>query len=457
MLTTVFQVRGNDCLFNSFNEALIVQDAPSLRVDAIGIAQFLLFLYPLYERTFVRGVALSVRNNDGTPFRLRYQEGRQGYDTENETRLWGVLQESMRRLCADENKTYGVGNSGGMDSRVILYLLHTLGKKSAPYTLGDSPSDAVFIATKVASTLRMVNTVVPIERDFLPRYAKRVVRERSMYSTLYSWYLSGERRLPAFDVNLTGFNGDNMLGSHLTGVLSAIGNKDALYKFIYNHYRVVDDRIVRQFLRAPYRHFLDAAYEDYLNHIRSSDNTRNENIFGEFNFMCRQMRFIRNSLIFDFCGRYEWFSPFYTKEFMDLALSLTLDERFERRLYCATLKRYMGVFRNLRFAGGPLSNSDLERPIIRRVKEYLWTKGEKYGLSFFKGNHKNTIAWMEESDALDFIRECFQVPSPVFDELFQVEVILDNLSMLFSKHVHFLFNLLTVKLWIEHYDDVVTL
>lgn len=451
-LTTAYRSRPQGPLHAGFDEALRAQSRP--RCDWVGIVQFLLFLHPLYEKTFVEDLDFVARGPDGEPFRLRYREDREGYARANEDRLWGVLREGVARIARDDAKVYGVGNSGGMDSRVVLWLLRERGRRCAPYTLGDVPSDAAWVADRVAKRLGLANTPVAVAHDFLARYAQRVVRERPMYSTLYAWYLSGEASLPRFDLHVTGFNGDNMLGSHLVPQLREIEGRDRLHRFVYDHYRIADDDAVRRFLTRRYAWLPDEAYAHFERRIAASENRRNENVFEEFNFRCRQLRFIRRSLNFDFGGRFAWASPFYTRAFMELALELSFEERLDRRLYRAAVRRWARELADLRFERQRDSLLDRERPLVRRLKGGLWSAAARIGASRLKGNHKDVARWLRETDALAWVRDRFEEPSPVFDEVFSRRAILDGLAGLAEKQLHLLSGLLTVKLWLDEHEEV---
>ena len=454
MFKTGFHLIGKRETFSSMDTILKRNDL-NLSIDKIGIIQFIIFNYSLYNRTFIKNIKFFITKSDGSELNFTYSEDRDGYFPPNEKKLWDLLQDTIIQFTQDKQKVYGVGNSGGLDSRVILYLLHQVNANIVSYTLGDAPSDAVFIADKVAKRLKIPNHHIPIEADFLEKYWETVIEKTPMFSILYSWYLSGANSLPPFDLHITGFNGDNMLGSHLSKELLAIRNKEELYKYIYDHYRMVPDEVLRPLLRD--KKLLESAYNDYLQEVRRSKNRMNENIFEEFNFRSRQLRFVRNAIIFDYCGRYNWVSPFFTEEFIDFALSLTVEERNQSRLYYNTVKRYMKEFNNLRFERSPFNLADQNHKLIQSLKNILWEKDIKFNLHlYYKGNHKNVNKWIEYSDTLEFIRGKFKTPNELFSNIFDVQYILDNLDCLFSQNIYIVFNLLTVKLWMEKYAGVIS-
>src|SRR5262245_37047954 len=88
-------------------------------IDKIGIVQFILFKHPLYDRTFLEDVKFNYCRPDGREFELEYRENRDGYDSKNEERLWELLNAILKEYMSDSRKLYGIGNSGGLDSRFI--------------------------------------------------------------------------------------------------------------------------------------------------------------------------------------------------------------------------------------------------------------------------------------------------------------------------------------------------
>lgn len=456
MLETCFALSSSKANYSTFAHAL--QDCPEApKLDLLGLTQFILFLYPFFDRTFAQGVSFRAGLAGGTPFHLRFEEGRTDYDPNNEERLWEVLGRSMEHLCGGKAAVYGVGNSGGMDSRVILYIARQQGVSLAPYTLGDSPSDAMHIAFRVAKRLGLGNQAVAIPRRFLQSYAEQLILERPMYSLIYTWYMGGADGLPPFDVHLTGFNGDNMLGSHLPEGIDQVQDAQQLRDIIYGHYLVNSPEALRGYLRPAYRDLPDAVREDFDTRLAHTRHLHPENVFEEFNFMSRQLRFIMQSVNFDFCGRYPWCSPFFTKEFMEFATTLSFAERFGRRLYRNTLRRYMPELRNIRFEREPLSLADETNPRLRNAKQWLWRKGPKLGIKINRGNHKNVQRWMRAGGALDFIAKHLDADSQLFAEVFDIGAIRRQLGALFEERLHLLMALFTVKYWLDVNRDRISL
>jgi len=453
MLTTTYVDLARGTSNTDFHALLELGDNRPRRLDLVGIVQFLLFMYPLYGRTFVEDIRFQATDPTGAPLELRFSEDRSGYDQQNEDRLWQTLVEGMNEVAPSPECTYGIGNSGGMDSRVVLFLAHQQGLKIAPYTLGDAPSDAAFIAGKTAQRLGLSNSVVPIERDFLQKYWRETLLKKPMHSLVYAWYLSGARALPPFERHLTGFNGDNMLGSHLSERLRGSGSCEETLSCICSHYQYVSPEVLMPLLSGAYRETVQHGFDDLRSEIRKSNHDRPENIFEEFNFKCRQLRFIKNSVNFDYCGRYEWASPFFTRGFMDFATTLTWEERLNRRLYSNTLRRYMPQLSDLRFERGPSSLADDRRPLRRFAKQWLWKNGPRAGIRMHRGNHKRVSAWMNESGALKFVEDCFLRPSAAFSELFDVGRIREQLECLFERRLHLLMALFTLERWLHENED----
>ena len=433
-------------IYASYNDA--VKSVNNLILDKYGIIQFLKFLYPLYNRTFLKNIKFGYSWDDGEKISLKYNENRTGYSRKNEELFWRILKDSLKKICINnEGKIFGVGNSGGLDSRVILYILNKLGEKYIGYTFGDISSDAVYIANKTAKILNFKNQTIEIEYDFFKKYWQIIIKKKPMYSLLYSWYFSALKSLPLFDVSITGFNGDNMLGSHLSNELIKIKKKSQLYRFIYDHYSMVSDNLLIQVLND--KSLVTKSYNDFLKNINNSENTKNENIFEEFNFKCRQLRFIINSINFDYCGNKTWYSPFCSKEFMNFALNLTFEERYHRKLYYNMARRYMKKLNKLRFERNYLSLNDKNYFKIL-IKKFFWYLDKKLKLKFYyKGSHKNVSKWIIQGNDFKYIKKLFNRPSKIFNEIFKTNFILNNLKLIFENNMYLFFNLLTIKLWIE--------
>jgi hypothetical protein len=431
--------------FDTFNYA--IKKTKDLILDKIGIIQFVKFMYPLYDRTFFKSIKFGYCWKNGTKLEFKYNENLNGYSVENEKKLWDIIQNSLENISSDNEKFYGVGNSGGLDSRLIIFILNKLNKKLIGYTFGDTPSDAVYIANKTAKKLKIRNENIKIEYDFLQKYWMLIVNKKPMHNLIYSWYYSAFQNLPSFDINITGFNGDNMLGSHLTNHLLYIKRLDQLYRYIYDHYGVISDDRLKYYLKD--KNLINQSYSDYLKNIQKSDNTKNENIFEEFNFKCRQLRFIINSINFDFCGNHRWDSPFCSKEFMNLALNLTFKERYQKNLYFNTARKYMKELVNFRFERTFNSLKDKNKFKIS-IKRIFWGLDNKLNLRlYYRGSHKNVQKWLLASNSLEFMKDILRKPLPIFDEIFNSNLILRDINLLFKENIHFLFNILSVKLWLE--------
>jgi len=431
--------------YSSFNDT--VENDNNLILDKIGIIQFLKFCYPLYDRTFIKNIKFGFSWSNGEKISFRYNEKREGYSEGNETILWQIIQNSLKKICLDNKKKYGIGNSGGLDSRIILYILKKLNVNFKAYTLGAPHSDAVYIANKTAKVLNFQNKNIKIEYDFLRKYWNIIIEKTPMYSLLTSWYYSALKNLPNFEIHITGFNGDNMLGSHLSNDLFDIENNKELFRYIYEHYSYVHDDLIKKVLNDDT--FVDKSYNDFLKKINKSENVKKENIFEEFNFKCRQLKFIINAVNFDYCGNFEWESPFCSKKFMDFALNLTFEERFQRKLQYNTAKRFMKEFKKLRFERDFKSLKD-KNTLKILTKKIFWKFDKKLKLHlYYKGNHKDVRNWLIQDNSVQFIADKLKKPSKLFDEIFNTKYILKNINLIFKSNLYLLFNLLTVKLWIE--------
>ena len=420
-------------------------------IDKIGIIQFMLFKHPLYDRTFLEDVKFKYRRHDGRDFEMVYQEDRDGYDPKNEERLWELLNASLKEYTSDRSKLYGIGNSGGLDSRFIVYITAKLKANAYLYTVGNAPSDAVHIAKIVAERLGAESHHIPVEADYLKIYAEEFVETRPMYSFESSWWLSAREALPDFNLILTGFNGGCMRGCHLSPALRKIEERDELYKYIYSYpgFRTASDELLAPLLIDS--SILTDSFKDFRSHVMKSKNNRPENISDEFDLLNRQFRFILQCPGFDFLNKYAWVSPYFNEEFLNFSAQLTYEERLDEALFKNTAKRYMKELIDIRFDRKPLKLTD-QNGYVKKIKNRLWMLDQKYKSKvYFKGSHKGFNNRCLDQKNYQFIVDTFRAPNEIFNGLFKEDYLRDNLDVLIEKHYGLILNLLPVKIWMDKY------
>jgi hypothetical protein len=448
---------GTRCFSSDFNRiARVAGGAP----DPVGLAEFAVFGYPLYEKTFARGVsfvapatffACPAGGGTGREERywsFRYEHGAKGSPEERRDALWELIGAAARSCAPDASLVYGVGNSGGMDSRMIIHVMDGLAREMRLFTIGEDPSDTVFIANRVAAHFGLPNALISIEPDFLVRFADRMIAARPMCQLKSALRLSHPDRLPRFDVHLTGFNGSNMLGSHLRPERLALKGADAVRRYTMAAYTVAPPYHAEVFADAA---LLEAVREHVADRLRESGNTRPEDITEEFNFICRQLRFVKNSPGFDFLTDMHWRTPFLSREIMDFMLTMNAAERMDRALVRAAVRRHLPALSRLRYERGPLAEADIS-PLVAALKKKLWAADwhlhQRFGWSlWFRGRHKNVAPLLGRRETRDFIARAFAAPDDRFDPLFRRNWIADNLDRMLSENPLFVTLLLGLKLW----------
>ncbi|MBM4078576.1 MAG: hypothetical protein FJ278_02670 [Planctomycetes bacterium] len=448
---------GTICFSSDFNRIARFAGAEP---DPVGLAEFAIFGYPLYEKTFARGVSFvapatffTCRPGGGDVreeryWSFRYDYGAKGAPEQRRDALWELIGAATRSCAPDASLVYGVGNSGGMDSRMIIFTLAGMEREMRLFTIGNAPSDTVHIANRVAAHFGLPNALIPIEPDFLVRHAERMLRERPMCQLKSSLRLSHPDRLPRFDVHLTGFNGSNMLGSHLDEERRGLKGFDAVCRYTFDHYTVAPP-YYREVLAEP--SLMEGVEEHFRARMRETPNERPEDIAEEFNFTCRQLRFIKNSPGFDFLTGMHWRTPFLGREIMDFMLTMDAAERMDRALVRAAVRRHMYALAPIRYERGPLSDADTS-PLVAALKKKLWAADwhlrRRLGRSFwFRGRHKNVTPLLIRPESHEFIARALAAPDERFDALFRRRRIGENLDRMLSEKPLFVSLLLGVKMW----------
>jgi len=448
---------GTICFSSDFNRiARFVGAEP----DPVGLAEFAIFGYPLYEKTFARGVSFvapatffTCRPGGGAGreeryWRFRYEYGAKGAPEERRDTLWELIGAATRSCAPDASLVYGVGNSGGMDSRMIIFTLAGMEREMRLFTIGNAPSDTVHIANRVAAHFGLPNALIPIEHDFIVRHAERMIAARPMCQLKAALRLSNSDRLPRFDVHVTGFNGCTMLGDHLSHERCAPAGFDEVCSRTMAAYTVAPPHHCEVFVD---RTVLDAVREHVAERMRDTCNERPEDIAEEFNFTCRQLRFVKNSPGFDFLTGMHWRTPFLGREIMDFMLTMDAAERMDRALVRAAVRRHMPAISRMRYERRPLSEADTS-PLVVALKKKLWSVDwhihQRFGRSFwFRGRHKDVTFMMSRRESREFMAHVFELPDDRFDALFHRRWIGEHLDRMLTENPRFVSLLLGVKMW----------
>ncbi len=198
-------------------------------LDLDAVADFIRFQRLLGDKTFFTGIRLLPY---GSLLRYRpaedHLEVRHYWDFDH-TPSWSgasfeeAVEETARRLESAVAKSLrgplqaGVYLSGGLDSRTLLGMAYRLGKRLPSVTYGHPRSRDVQYGLRIARRLRSPNRFFPqtdgrwMER-FAPLHLRITEGEQAFLHAHASITLGPVREEGLMQVNLSGFNGDQLLG-----------------------------------------------------------------------------------------------------------------------------------------------------------------------------------------------------------------------------------------------------
>ena len=137
-------------------------------IDTQAIAEFLIFEHTIGKRTFLKNVIwlpmasfwiLDCDTNKLTECQYSFYNFMIKNDfkiDEEMLNLYQILIKSLKKIktMAGANKTYGIGLSGGLDSRLVASISKGLNFSLKSYIFGEPNSDAYYIANKIAKKIQ---------------------------------------------------------------------------------------------------------------------------------------------------------------------------------------------------------------------------------------------------------------------------------------------------------------
>lgn len=258
---------------------------------------------------------------------------------ESKTRFWNVYDKVGEKLVqALEGNTAVLPLSGGADSRMILDMLKRQNyTKIICFTYGKKNDKEVLISKRVAE-----NRNVPwIFIEFTETMWKQLVVSGEFYA--YSQYagngtslphmqdylavraLRQQKLIPDNSIFIPGHSGDMLAGSHITEefLKDNMTGENFVCWFVRKFYNESNDKQ----LRKQYKHILNLSDE------KKYDSAYLLAVADEFNRKERQGKFIVNSVrTYEYFG-YKWLIPLWSNELMEYWSHISIDEKYERKLY----------------------------------------------------------------------------------------------------------------------------
>ncbi len=450
---------------DNFNEILNTKDFSLGDIDKFSIVEFILFQYPLLEKTFIKSIKFV---SLGTIYKFDLNKNQiekiQYYDYKftinskiNLENCIDKLDElftnsinNIKRLNTNDS-IYGIGLSGGMDSRLVAYYAIENNLKIKSFIFGEQKSDAYFIANKIAKLLKLEHYELGYDKDFF-KYSQKSIKYNPMMDVLFTWYYAIFERIPDFDILLTGFNGDNQFGSHLRNNDLKIHSTNDFIKSIFKKYiELKSIKNIEGFLNQPTTALLNVK-EEITRFLKNSPNSEFWQKIEEFNFKYRQRIYIKNNPSFNFYGRYKSLSIFIDPDLMEFLMTIPFSFRLNRRLFFEFLRRKIPLLIKIR----PEKKISLKynNKFIKKLQKFIFRIDTKAHFHFiFKKNHKNVNKWISNNRKFrEFIHSIFIKENELFFEMFNKEAIVNLISRKKwnSIKTYIIFRFLTIKLFLDN-------
>ena len=462
-----YYIDGNTFFIsNFFNEILRNNSFYPRDLDFQALFEFFLFEFPLSNKTFIKNIKflpigsifhLDMNNNDLE--RISYSD--YIFDINKKMRKKEVIKrlDKIFKIAIQNIKKinyndvyYGLGLSGGMDSRLCAYFSKKANLKLRTFIIGQTNSDAYFIARKIAKKLNLNHYELGVNKYFYD-YASKSIRYNPLMNVQYTWFYAIYNKLPKFDILLTGFHGDDQFGSHLRKSDKKIKKRRNLINRILDKYCELgyDDKIINNFKDSKYLFF--KVLKEIDNFIITSNNKEFWQKIEEFNFKNRQRIYIKNNPSFNFLGKYDSFSIFLEPALIDFSMTIPFNKRLNQNIYNYYFKKKIPILYNIR------PERKISLRFQNRVFRYILSTIYKFLacvkiLNKFR-NHKDIHKWLSgDKRFLNFLRENFLLnKNSVFDNIIQLEKIkkLINRNKWNQLEISIIFRLLTIKFFLDEF------
>lgn len=448
---------------DNFNEILKNKKFSINDVNKDSLMEFIFFEYPLFEKTFLKSIKYvplgSIYKFD---LNRKILVKKQYYDyafnidpkfniKKGVKRLEVLINNAFRRIkkINPPNTVYGLGLSGGMDSRLISYYALKNNLKLKTFIFGEKNSDAYYIARKTAHLLGLDHYELGFEDDFY-KYSEISIEFNPMMNVLYTWYFSIYKKLPQFDVLLTGYNGDNQFGSHLSKLDLKITNDNDFVNRILEKYCVLGNfKKTLDFFNDKSR-FLKIRKE-LIQFSKDSPNLKYWQKKEKFNYKYRQRIFIKNNPSFNFFGLHDSSSIFVDPDLFDYFMKIPFNLRLNQRLFYKFLRKKAPILLKIRPEREiPIYLNKFLLKYIFKMIRFIDLKYQTYFI--FKKSHKTVEKWVSNNrNFINFLIKVFTKHNNYFKNFINHTKIMSLISKekWDSYETNIIFRFLTIKLFLD--------
>ena len=386
-LNDIFFHFDNGCLLVSdkFTNILTAKKFTRSDIDIVSMAEFLLSSHVLRERTFIKSIKLlpiacmmsfniDIKEKDSLKYWTYKLNTDNKFDKEYAlNHVDKLFQQSIHRIATLKNgKNFTLGLSGGYDSRLAAKYACDAGMNLSPFVLNHLESDAKYIAEKLAKKMDLTLKIVNINNDYMSLKEKHLNYD-PMYNIMYTTYCSGVDNIPEADEMLTGFFGGELFGNHIRqwDTDNRIELVDKIQKrlFLYNEKPLVSNYVLEE-IRKDIRKYENRGAEDWQ-------------CCEVFEYENRQRRFVKNSPMFHFYGKFEqYFSIFTDIDLIEFITTFPLDQLFDRRFYADFYRRFHRELSKTRAERQPFSfyDSFLQKKLKILLMQYKFKILHHFGI-----------------------------------------------------------------------------
>jgi len=447
---------------DKFSEILLLKEFSYNDIDIQSIYEFMIFECPLFEKTFIKTIRfLSIGTFYEFNITSHSLEKTQYFnytfkipDTfdveENYTKLDKLYEIAIQRVkkINPPNAVYGLGLSGGMDSRVVAYYAKKNDLKLKTFIFGNEKSDAYKISKKLAKLLKTEHYEIGYYRDFF-EFAEESMEFNPMMNIQYVWYHAIYKNLPKFDVLLTGYGG-YVLGGLLQKAHLNIENDRAFSELIFNKYcDIGSSDWISSYFNISSK--VSDIKDSIVKYSQTSTNPEYWQKDEEFNCKYRNRIYIKNTPAFNHLGLYQSYSILVDPDVLEFALTIPGKVRANRMFLYNFLKKKIPILVKVRPERKIPSYSD--NKILNTILLTIYHADRKLGTHFFfKKSHKRVWDWVSNYQPfLKFLENTFSQKNKKFDDIFNVEMVSELVSkQSWSRpNVSLLFRFITIKLFLD--------
>ncbi len=285
-------------------------------VDVQSIKESVIFYHPLFYKTIIKNLnyfppaSIGRYSLDNFNFKInqywdfKYKPNKNMTIDKAIDKLDFLFHKSMKQIKErnDSKITYGVGLSGGLDSRLIPYYALKQNMDLVSFIIGEKKPNKFVLsrdhksATKLAEYYNLDH--------FEVEYDSESFKSKSFYGIRYdptgpsNFFGSILNKLPKFDILLTGMNGGEHFGQSLPSNILELNEKELInaiiesFSYMYTYKKIsFINRLFRKILKLIFK---DYQFQKTLNKRNFIDGIIKENEFIKIRSKIQQ--FIKDNL-----------------------------------------------------------------------------------------------------------------------------------------------------------------